>query len=158
MTAAAIPLPAEAYVYVIGADDGPQKIGIANDPESRRSLFQTGNHALLKVAAAAPVSRKEAGIVERYAHWLLRDQRVRGEWFNVSPDEARQAIDDAVRAVRERKELPFKTSGRSAIGTRFAPEVRKIIEEEAAADNRAASHWIEKVVLDHLKAKGRLPK
>jgi hypothetical protein len=54
-------------------------------------------------------------------------------------------------AKRKRSEL-------SAIGTRFDPEVRKIIEAEAAADNRAVAHWIEKVVLDHLRGKGKLPR
>jgi predicted HicB family RNase H-like nuclease len=51
----------------------------------------------------------------------------------------------------------LKRSELSAIGTRFDPEVRKIIEEEAAADRRSVAHWVEKVVIDHLKAKGRLP-
>jgi len=51
------------------------------------------------------------------------------------------------KAKRKRSEL-------SAIGTRFDPEVREIIEKEAAADQRTVAHWVEKVVIDHLKAQG----
>lgn len=53
------------------------------------------------------------------------------------------------KAKRKRSEL-------SAIGTRFDPEVRAIIEAEATADQRTVAHWVEKIVIDHLKAKGLL--
>lgn len=99
MTGAVSPLPAQAYVYVIGAEDGPQKIGVANDPQSRRAMLQTGNPSLLGVAAAVPVARRHALAVEKQAHRILKSKRIRGEWFNVSPEEAADAIRLAVDAV-----------------------------------------------------------
>lgn len=98
-------LPAPAYVYVIGTDDGPQKIGIANDPKSRMAMLQIGNHASLVLSLAVPGTRIEALDVELYAHWLLRNFRVRGEWFNVSPDEAMKAVSEALEAVRSGKKI-----------------------------------------------------
>lgn len=99
MTAAVLPLPAQAYVYVIGADDGPQKIGVANDPKGRLSIFQVGNPTTLVISAAEPVTREQAFAVEHYAHQLLKERRVRGEWFDVSPIEAIDAVRLAIDAV-----------------------------------------------------------
>ncbi len=39
MTANVLPIPEQAYVYVIGADDGPQKIGVH---EKRLGLTPAG--------------------------------------------------------------------------------------------------------------------
>ncbi len=92
-------LPAPAYVYVIGAADGPQKIGSAVNPASRRMMLQVGNPAILAVAYAHPVSRALVFKVEHRAHGLLADKRVRGDWFDVSPEEAVAAIREAARQI-----------------------------------------------------------
>lgn len=118
MTANVLPLPAQAYVYVIGAEDGPQKIGIASDPENRLTIFQTGNPAALKVSAALPISRDKAFAVESYAHRLLAHKRVRGEWFNVSPADAAKAVRMAFAAVLDQK--PAEDSDQTA-----APAITK---------------------------------
>lgn len=91
-------LPAQAYVYVIGAPDGPQKVGVAADVNSRRAMLQTGNPVGLVVAHKVEVSRQDAFFVERYAHDLLSGDRVRGEWFDVSPEEAIDAVNAAYQA------------------------------------------------------------
>jgi hypothetical protein len=88
-------LPAPAYVYVIGAADGPQKIGVASDVEARRAMLQTGNPAGLVVVHHWALPRPAAFAVEGRAHWHLRDRHVRGEWFDVTPDEAIAAVEAA---------------------------------------------------------------
>jgi predicted GIY-YIG superfamily endonuclease len=64
MSAAVAQFPAERFVYVIGAADGPQKIGIATKPQQRLLEFQTGNPARLAVQAMVPASSDEARAVE----------------------------------------------------------------------------------------------
>jgi hypothetical protein len=103
MSAAIAQFPAERFVYVIGATDGPQKIGIAANPTTRLAGIQTGSALRLEVFALVAVAQAEARAVEAHAHSLLQDRRIRGEWFDVSPAEARCAVERAVVAVREGK-------------------------------------------------------
>jgi predicted DNA-binding protein len=49
------------------------------------------------------------------------------------------------------KKRDFKT-----LSIRFAPEVREIVEQAAKADMRPAATWVEKLVIEHLKAQGLL--
>lgn len=109
----AFALPAQAYVYVIGDPGGPQKIGVAANPEQRRYMLQGASPVSLVISAAIPATRSEAFRVEAYAHWLLRDQRLRGEWFDITPNEARNAIGEAFVAVSEGLSPP--TSARPSI-------------------------------------------
>lgn len=95
-------LSEQAFVYVIGSEDGPQKIGIAGDAKRRLGLLQVGNPASLKIFAEIPAMRAEAFIVERKAHDSLKDKHIRGEWFDVLPDDAvaavKAAADDIMRS------------------------------------------------------------
>ena len=88
-----------AFVYVIGAPDGPVKVGVTNDVESRRSVLQVASLTALEISLSVPLSRREAFAVERHAHWLLKDQRVRGEWFRVASADAVKAVQAARHAV-----------------------------------------------------------
>jgi DNA-binding transcriptional regulator YiaG len=101
MTASVSEAPAQAYVYAIGATDGPQKIGIAIDPKARIAELQTGSHIGLSINASAPVNRDELRTVESCCHFLLKASRIRGEWFDVTPEQAGQAIEQAISMVRD---------------------------------------------------------
>lgn len=160
MTASILPLPAQAYVYVIGTEDGPQKIGIANNPESRRAIFQTGNPEPLMLAASVPVLKHEALSVERYAHWLLEGSRIRGEWFNVSPDEALEAVEAAVKAVRDRKEAPPEDSSNrtASLSIRIWPSLKAEVDRIAKDDGRTTAQYVERLLIAHLQENGRWPK
>jgi T5orf172 domain len=94
------------FIYVIGASDGPQKIGVAVDVKKRLQGIQTGSHLPVTLASAEAVEADVAIHVENYAHWILREQRLSGEWFRVTPEQAKQAVHEAVEAVAkgERKE------------------------------------------------------
>jgi len=87
---------AQQVVYVIGPDAGPQKIGVALKPHVRMKELQTGNPAQLRVHHAVDVGEFAARDVEGRAHWLLRDQQLVGEWFNISPADGELAIKRAI--------------------------------------------------------------
>ena len=105
MTAQVVALTSRAFVYVIGDPEGPQKVGVANDVTKRLASLQTGNPRPLACASFFEI-QNDAGEVERYAHWLLRDQKVRGEWFNVTPAEAASAVAEAKSAVERGERAP----------------------------------------------------
>lgn len=104
------------FVYVIGAETGPQKIGIAGDVGRRLKSIQTGSHVPIRVAFSIEANGA-AEHVENYAHWVLREKRMAGEWFNVAPEEAVAAINEAVAAVArgERKERVVGNVGRKKL-------------------------------------------
>lgn len=68
------------------------KIGVAGDPRTRLSTFQTGNpHRLSILLVHWYRSLADARAVERSAHSYLKTQAVRGEWFkfgDICPFEA----------------------------------------------------------------------
>jgi hypothetical protein len=45
----------------------------------------------------------------------------------------------------------------SPISVRLEPGWKRIVEQAAKEDRRSASGWIEKIVIDHLKAQGFKP-
>jgi hypothetical protein len=68
------------YVYVIGAQIGPVKIGVAAMPRLRMREIQIGYPFELKVLAQFAGGEKEEAAI----HELFREQRLRGEWFKRS--------------------------------------------------------------------------
>lgn len=87
------------HVYVAGSGKGPKKVGVAIDPPRRLRALATGHGRPLRLLFSAPVPAEFAAMdVERRAHWLLRERKTHGEWFDVS---AKAAIDAVERAIAE---------------------------------------------------------
>lgn len=87
------------YVYLIAAGDawargevGPIKIGLASNVERRLGELKTGNHQKLTVIGWLDDMHVHPQSVETQAHRLLRAQRLQGEWFNITPKEAFNAL------------------------------------------------------------------
>lgn len=84
-------------VYIICQEGGqsPVKIGISVKVDSRFSTLQAANPNRLQVYKTFPYRTVTlAQKVERRVHSLLKERRIRGEWFDVSPEEAEKAILD----------------------------------------------------------------
>lgn len=86
-------------VYVIASDGGMCKIGVAGDPKSRLNSLSTGHPYGLEVAETFVVEDGRARDIERKAHDILADKRLKGEWFSVSPLEAIAAVRTAIGPV-----------------------------------------------------------
>lgn len=88
----------EPVIYVIGvkrgnAIVGPVKVGITNSIGSRLAALQTGNHQPLAVHIAAPLgSREMVAMLEEVFHRVMAHKRLVGEWFDMSPEDARRAF------------------------------------------------------------------
>lgn len=81
-----------AFVYAIGSTNGPTKIGYSLMPKKRLEVFRKKAKRDLEIFGTWPVGAAIALHVERYAHWLLRDKHITGEWFSCNRDEALDAI------------------------------------------------------------------
>lgn len=78
-------------IYVIGAsENGPVKIGQANNPQARCLDLQTGHPQALRVLLERQCN--DATAVERFAHRMLAIKRLNGEWFDASLAEAAACI------------------------------------------------------------------
>ena len=73
---------AHGYVYFIGPESGPVKIGFAVDVERRRIAIQCGHPTKLIVHATMPGNRA----IEQGMHSRFQAQHIRGEWFALNGD------------------------------------------------------------------------
>lgn len=82
-------------LYVVAPKGGkPSKIGIAEDVVTRLCALRAAHWEPLDMYHLAWLqSRLDAGTLERLTHVHLQDKRVSGEWFDVTPDVARAAIE-----------------------------------------------------------------
>lgn len=85
-----------AYVYVLGVPGGPHKIGYSYRPEDRVKAMVRAGHKGVFLAGQWPVGARIVQAAERYIHWLLRDRHLKNEWFNVSLEEAEDAVRKAM--------------------------------------------------------------
>lgn len=94
------PQPLSRFVYVIGPQQGLQKVGLATDPQTRLAALQTASPFDLHIHVAVQVPFSEAHTIERQARRLLARSRVRSEWFQTSPGEAIAAVHSAAGPAR----------------------------------------------------------
>lgn len=92
-----------SQIYVIAAGDNTVKIGIAGDLKNRLSTLQSGHYELLKVAFSHTCEKKEARMIEQQVHRLLTAKRLRGEWFNVTPERAQAVIMKVIERIEAKK-------------------------------------------------------
>lgn len=146
---------AAAYVYIIGSENGPMKVGHTIDVSRRLRNHQRNSPQPLHVIATWNCGTAvDAQAAERYCHWLLREYRVQGEWFSVSPDVAVRVISNALGEKQTQahpgtpKHLRNK-AGRPSLGVkattvRLSPE--DLAEIEGIAGPRRVSEFIRDVV------------
>lgn len=85
-----------AYIYVLGVPGGPHKIGYSYRPEDRVKAMEREGHMGVFLAGQWPVGARIVHAAERYVHWLLRDRHLKNEWFNVTREEAEEAVRKAM--------------------------------------------------------------
>ena len=88
--------PDIAYLYVLGTEDGPCKVGYSLAPEQRIKNIQRGRKERIVTVGQWPLGRSIALSVELYIHWQLRDSHIRGEWFNATQADILATIENAL--------------------------------------------------------------
>jgi hypothetical protein len=76
------------FLYVIGTNERYQKIGFSANVERRLKSLQTGNPDKLAIHHVEPVPKEQVRLLERKIHKELSYYRLKGEWFNLTSQEA----------------------------------------------------------------------
>lgn len=84
------------FIYVIGNNENRQKIGFTNNPLRRLKTLQTGNPDKLYLHHFVEIPDEKKRIFERKIHSEISYKRITGEWFNISAEDAKLALDHAV--------------------------------------------------------------
>jgi len=79
-------------IYIIGPEGGPYKIGYAADPKARLVNLQVGQAVELKLFYEEQTETSTAKVIEKMIHRQLAIKRIRGEWFNVTLEEAKEEV------------------------------------------------------------------
>lgn len=93
-------------VYVISAGERCQKIGISNSPARRMQTLQVDAPSRLSLVVA--IKHGRARDIEFTAHHILKGQRIQGEWFDVTSDEAVSAVKSAITHIVAGRPVPYR--------------------------------------------------
>lgn len=74
---------ATSYIYIIGSDHPPYKVGISKDPERRLRNLQTGHPQKLRIHCLRETNGERTKLLEGAIHHHLRMHRTNGEWFDL---------------------------------------------------------------------------
>jgi Meiotically up-regulated gene 113 len=85
-----------SYIYVIGTEQPPYKIGISKNPQRRLKNLQTGHPELLRIHSIKPTNCQETKLLETVIHRNLKHYKLKGEWFNINLKDALLEIDYAL--------------------------------------------------------------
>lgn len=111
-------------VYVAGPLIGHQKIGAAKNVMRRIVYLRTGNPVHIDLAFSLEMEKARAFAVERYAHSLVGEHSVRGEWFDITQEAAIAAVKAASEAVlvgKKATRIPGSGPGRPKINEEQMP-------------------------------------
>lgn len=84
------------YIYVIGREEGPVKVGITSSLAARLSAIQTGCHFKIELLHYRECAdRAQALEHEQIFHDVYAAQRLAGEWFEIQENLAIEGVDTA---------------------------------------------------------------
>lgn len=90
-----LPVTSESmtFIYVIAPETGNTvKIGYSEDPEARLKQLQTGHPQQLKLIHTEEVDDCVARAIEQKIHVANSSLRLKGEWFSMSVEQAKDEI------------------------------------------------------------------
>lgn len=97
------------YLYVIcEQSDGPRpvKIGFSAEPNKRLKQLQTGHSSPLVLFHKEEVPFENVRALEKLIHKELKHHKARGEWFQISPEDAVLEIKHALIRYGDIENLP----------------------------------------------------
>lgn len=78
-----------SYIYIIGSDKPPYKIGISKNPKRRLQSLQTGYPHKLHIWEMKETSTKKTKLLESVIHKHLASYKMSGEWFDIPLETAK---------------------------------------------------------------------
>ena len=85
------------YVYIIGREEGPVKVGVTSSLDARLATIQTGCHFKIDLLYFRQFRNRDHALEhERNFHAVYAQNRLAGEWFDLDLDHAIEGIDTAI--------------------------------------------------------------
>jgi hypothetical protein len=75
-----------SYIYIIGGEAPPYKVGISKDPKRRLKALQTGHPHVLKIHALKETTVSKVKQLETIIHRNIDNYKTHGEWFDLDLD------------------------------------------------------------------------
>lgn len=95
------------FIYIIGPEGGPYKIGISGNVNERIEAIQATSPVKVFLFSARRLdSRFDAVGFERQVHSSLKEHRLHNEWFNCGLETAKNAIRAKVQPRRPPQSMP----------------------------------------------------
>lgn len=85
-----------SYIYVIGAEGPPYKVGISKNPERRLKSLQTAFPYKLKLHVKKSTEIAKVKLLETIIHRNINNYRTNGEWFDIDLSNLLLEIDFAL--------------------------------------------------------------
>jgi hypothetical protein len=86
----------DVFLYVMGREDGPVKIGISNHPYGRAFSLQTGCPFKIEVLCTRKAkNRAHALYHEALLHDAFKEYRAHGEWFDIEAELVVEQVETA---------------------------------------------------------------
>ena len=130
-----------AYVYAISAGESAVKIGRAGDPQARLKDLQTSHYQRLILSYARECMPVEAIAVERNVHLALAEKKLSGEWFAISVDDAKSAIDGGFAGIRGNP-ARLASSRRETQETRLLRSMEPLTDDDIRVFDHLASRAV----------------
>ena len=73
-----------SFIYIIGSDKAPYKVGISRDPNKRLKSLQTGHPFPLQLHYTKETDICKTKLLETVIHRHLKMHKTSGEWFDVT--------------------------------------------------------------------------
>lgn len=81
------------YLYIIGSDYPPYKVGISKHPHKRLKALQTGHPDRLQIHYMVEAEHSQPRLLETAVHRNIRQYNTTGEWFDVSLETLKLELD-----------------------------------------------------------------
>jgi len=86
-----------SFIYIIAAEKtGPCKVGYSADPSRRLRQLQTGQSSALTLYHREEIEDDRVRLMEQIVHRENRHRKLKGEWFDLTVEEAVAEIKHAM--------------------------------------------------------------
>lgn len=128
-----------AVVYVLREEDGVAKIGYSRQPKKRLNSIRRNGHLISLEWQSKPHPR--ARMIEMIVHAMLDflgvqgDREIPTEWFDVTPDQAKSAINKAFSLWDEHRENALHIARGEVTAERYGRRGAWAYRRHALADD-----------------------
>ena len=103
-----------SFIYIIGSDKPPYKVGISKNPNKRLKNLQTGHPYPLQIHHIVETNIIQTKLLETVIHRNLKFYKTNGEWFNMSLQNLKLQVEFVLIRYGDEQNLPMLVRERLA--------------------------------------------